>query len=93
MNCAFPARDARALTGAHRLFAAAVYIHNKYFGEHGGILEVLDGSTEDALLEVHLHAEVLAHLGGCVVALGGVDVEAETVYERESLVLAPYSFV
>jgi hypothetical protein len=38
-------------------------------GEHGNVSDFFDGGPEDALLEAHFHAEVLAHLSGCVVAL------------------------
>ena len=59
-------------------------------GEHGDVFDLLDGGPKDALLEVRLHAKVLAHLGGRVVALGVVDVEAENVHESEGLVLATH---
>ena len=65
----------------------------KVLGEHGDVVEFLDGGSEDALLEVHFHAHVFAHLGGCVVARGGVYAEAETVHEGEGLVLAAHGFV
>ncbi len=56
-------------------------------------LGVFDGGPEDALLEIHFHTEVLAHLGGCVVALGGVYVEAEIAQSGEGLVLAAHDLV
>ncbi len=56
-------------------------------------LEFLDGSPEDALLEVHLYAEVFAYLCGCVVALGRGDGEAETIDEGEDLILASHGLV
>ena len=38
-------------------------------GEHGDVLEFLDRVSEDVLLQVHFHAQMLAHLGGCVLSL------------------------
>ena len=61
--------------------------------EHGDVLELLDKGPKDALLEVHIHAEVLAHLGSRVVALGGVDVGAGIVHEGDGLVLATRGLV
>ena len=53
-------------------------------GEHGDVFDLLHGGPEDALLEVHLNAEVLTHMGGrSVVALGGVDVEAQILHDGE----------
>ena len=46
--------------------------HTQYvLGEHENVLEFLDRGPKDVPLEVHLHAEVLAHLSGCVVTLVG----------------------
>ena len=52
-----------------------------------------DVGPVDALLEVHLHAEVLVHFGGCVVTLGRVNVKVEAVYEGKGLVFAQHGFV
>ena len=68
-------------------------ITQQVLGEHGNVSDFLGGGSEDALLEVHFHVQVLAHLGGFVVALGGVYTEADTAHEAEGLVLAAHGFV
>ena len=62
-------------------------------GERRDVSEFLDGGPEDILLEVHFHAKVLAFLGGCVVALGGVHVETDTDHEGKGLALAAHGLV
>jgi hypothetical protein len=54
---------------------------------------MFDGSPEDALLEVHLRADVFVYVWGCVLTLGRVNAEAGTAHEGKGLVLAAHSFV
>ncbi len=64
MNWAFPARKARALTGTQGLFETTV--HNRLLANPANSFSFFDGCPEDDLLEVHLHAEVLADPSSCV---------------------------
>ena len=83
---------ARDLTGTQRLFAVVVHIVSLLANTEISLSFLAGARKTPYLLEVYLHAEVLPHFSGSVVALCRVDVEAEIVYEGKGLVLATHGF-